>query len=157
MTQLDVDLVPVIARPHPARLSKALYPVTGRVTTRYGDVDANGHVNNLALESAHENARAELNQVTFPGVYQPAVRSVRLVTANNAVHFLAEVFWPATIETGLGIGRLGRTSFTVSTALFVADRCVSVCDTVLVVLDDYGPAPIPEEARDRMSSLLLNP
>ncbi len=156
MTQLDVDLVPVIGRPHPSRLAKALYPLTGRAIARYADVDANGHVNNLALESMHENARAEFNQETFPGVYQPAVRSVRLVTANNAVHFLAEVFWPATVETGLGIGRLGRTSFTVSTALFVGDTCVSVCDTVLVVLDDNGPAPIPEEARDRLSSLLLN-
>jgi len=156
MTQLDVDLVPVIGRPHPGRLSKALYPVTGHAVARYGDVDANGHVNNLALESMHENARAEVNQEIFPGVYQPAVRSVRLVTANNAVHFLDEVFWPATIETGLGIGRLGRTSFTVSTALFVDETCVSVCDTVLVVLDDNGPAPIPEEARDRLSSLLLN-
>ena len=75
--------------------------MTGTAIARFGDVDANGHLNNLALESLHENARAEFNDRVFPGIYQPAKRSIRLVSANNVVHFLAEVHWPATIDTGL--------------------------------------------------------
>jgi acyl-CoA thioester hydrolase len=154
----ETALVSAAGRPHPARLSKALYPVTGQAIARFGDVDANGHLNNLALESLHENARAEFNERVFPGIYQPAKRSIRLVSANNVVHFLAEVHWPSTIDTGLGIGRLGRTSYVVSTALFVAGTCVSLCDTVLVMLgpeQGSGPVPIPEQARELLGAHLL--
>ena len=151
----EIALVPAVERPHPARLSKALYPVTGVALTRYGDMDANGHVNNLALEAMHENARAEFNERIFPGIYDPATRTIRLVTANNVVHFLAEVHWPSTIETGLGIGRLGRTSYVVSTALFVGEDCVGLCDTVLVMLGDDGPMPILQQARELLGAHLL--
>jgi acyl-CoA thioester hydrolase len=154
----DSTLVGAAARPHPARLSRALYPVAGVAIARFGDVDSNGHLNNLALESLHENARAEFNERIFPGVYQPASRSVRLVSANNVVHFLAEVHWPGNIDTGLGVGRLGRTSYVVSTALFVGDTCVSLCDTVLVMLGEgqgAGPIPIPEQARELLNAHLL--
>ena len=135
----EIALVPVTERPHPARLSKSLYPVSGLALARYGDMDANGHVNNLALESMHENARAEFNERIFPGIYDPAVRTIR----------------PARIETGLGIGRLGRTSYVVSTALFVGEDCVGLCDTVLVMLGDDGPLPVPEDARARLGDYLL--
>ncbi|MGW0163305.1 acyl-CoA thioesterase [Mycobacterium sp. NPDC003323] len=155
MTQYDQPLAAAAQRPHPSRSSKALYPVTGLAIARFGDVDANGHLNNLALESLHENARAEFNDRIFPGIYQPAARTIRLVSASNVVHFLAEVHWPARIETGLGIGRLGRTSYVVSTALFVGQTCVSLCDTVLVILDDNGPTPIPADARTRLTEYLL--
>lgn len=155
MTQHETPLVDAASRPHPARSDRSLYPVSGLALARYGDMDANGHVNNLALESMHENARAEFNQHIFPGIYDPATRTIRLVTANNVVHFLAEVHWPARIETGLGIGRLGRTSYVVSTALFVGDNCVGLCDTVLVMLGDDGPIPIPEQARDLLGTYLL--
>jgi acyl-CoA thioester hydrolase len=158
MTSEESILVGAASRPHPARSARQLYPVTGTAIARFGDVDANGHLNNLALESLHENARAEFNDRIFPGVYRPATRSIRLVSASNVVHFLAEVHWPATIDTGLAVGRLGRTSYVVSTALFVGEDCVSLCDTVLVVLgpdQDDGPIPIPEQARELLGAHLL--
>ena len=45
------------ARPHEIRRRLEAYPVVDAVQARYGDMDANGHLNNLALESMHENAR----------------------------------------------------------------------------------------------------
>jgi acyl-CoA thioester hydrolase len=150
-----MSLVSAAARPHPDRLHVALYPVRSTVEARFGDMDANRHLNNLALEAMHENARATLNTEVFPGVYTAADRPVRLVAANSTVHFLRESHWPATVHTGIGIGRIGRTSYVASTALFVADACISICDTVLVVLGDDGPAPIPDDARERLTALLL--
>lgn len=155
MNTEEGPLVGDAVRPHPARLSKALYPVSGTAIARYGDMDANGHLNNLALEALHENARAEFNERIFPGIYAPHTRTARLVTATNVVHFLAEVHWPVTIDTGLGIGRIGRTSFVASTALFVGQKCVGLCDTVLVMLDANGPAPLPDTARAQLSDYLL--
>ncbi len=150
-----MSLVSSAARPHPDRLDPGLYPVRGTVDARFGDMDANRHLNNLALEGMHENTRATLNTAVFPGVYTATDRRLRLVVANSTVHFLRESHWPATIATGAGIGRIGRTSYVVSTALFLDQTCLSLCDSVLVVLDEDGPTPIPDEARTQLTELML--
>ena len=137
------------------RLRLDSYPVVDSVQVRYADLDTNAHVNNLALESMHENARALMNRSLIPDIYDTSTRRLRLVTSQNTVHFLAEVFWPAVVQTGAGVGRIGRTSFVASTGLFVDDTCVGVCDTVLVLLDDNGPTPIPDENRALMQALML--
>lgn len=123
------------------------------VQARYGDMDANGHINNLALESMHENARATMNRSLFPEIYDVAARKFRLVTSQNAVHFLAEAHWPALVTTGAGVGRIGRTSFIASTGLFIDGTCVGVCDTVLVLLDDDGPVPFNDDDRARLKTV----
>ncbi|GAY18852.1 acyl-CoA thioesterase [Mycobacterium sp. shizuoka-1] len=149
------DWTTIAARPHEMRLRLDSYPVVGTAQARYGDMDANAHLNNLALESMHENARATMNQSLFPDIYDVTARRLRLVTSQNAVHFLAEAHWPATIATGAGVGRIGRTSFIASTGLFVDDRCIGVCDTVLVLLGDDGPVPIPEDRLAALESVRL--
>jgi acyl-CoA thioester hydrolase len=150
-----MDLVSAVPRPHPARLTLSTYPMRHPLEARYADMDSNGHLNNLALEAMHENTRATLNRGAFPGVYENATRRLRLVVANHVVHFLRESHWPATIDTAGGVGRIGRTSYVIATALFLDGECVSLCDTVLVVLGDDGPESIPEDARERLSALLL--
>jgi acyl-CoA thioester hydrolase len=150
-----MDLVSAVERPHPARLTLGTYPMRTTLEARYADMDSNGHLNNLALEAMHENTRATLNRGAFPGVYENATRRLRLVVANHVVHFLRESHWPATIETAGGVGRIGRTSYVIATALFLDGECISLCDTVLVVLGDDGPEAIPEDARERLSELLL--
>jgi len=138
------------------RLRLESYPVVGEIAARYGDMDANGHLNNLALESLHENARATMNRDLLPSAYDVTRRRIRLVTSQNAVHFLAEAHWPATIATGAGVGRIGRTSYVASTALFIGGSCIGVCDTVLVALGDDGPVPLPDEFRIALQTVLLS-
>jgi acyl-CoA thioester hydrolase len=149
-------LISTVPRPHPARLLPTSYPVHHSTDTRFADMDANGHLNNVALESMHENTRATLNRRLFPNVYDRTSRSLRIVTSTIIVHFLREAPWPSVIDTAIGIGHIGRTSFVASTALFLGDSCVSLCDTVLVLLDDNGPTPIPDDARARLASLRLS-
>jgi len=137
------------------RLRLESYPVVGEIAARYGDMDANGHLNNLALESLHENARATMNRDLLPSAYDVTRRRIRLVTSQNTVHFLAEAHWPATIATGAGVGRIGRASYVASTALFISGSCIGVCDTVLVALGDDGPVPLPDEFRAALQTVLL--
>jgi acyl-CoA thioester hydrolase len=132
-----------------------LYPIVDTNQARYADMDVNGHLNNLALEALHENARAVLNLRVMPDAYATERRSLRIVSSQNVVHFLAEAHWPANIRVGVGVGRVGNTSFVGSSGLFVGDQCISVCDTVLVVVGDNGPASIPREMREALGGLLL--
>lgn len=149
------DWTTTAPRPDPLRLRLDSYPVIDEIAARYGDMDANAHLNNLALEALHENARATMNRALLPEAYKAEQRPVRLVTSQNAVHFLAEAHWPAMIQTGAGVGRIGRTSFIASTGLFIEGKCIGVCDTVLVLLGDDGPAPISPGFRAALETVLL--
>ncbi|MCX6480390.1 MAG: acyl-CoA thioesterase [Mycobacterium sp.] len=153
------DWTTTAARPDPLRLRLDSYPVVDEIAARYGDMDANAHLNNLALEAMHENARATMNRDVLPEAYRAGGRRLRLVTSQNAVHFLAEAHWPAVIQTGAGVGRIGRTSYVASTGLFRDGACIGVCDTVLVLLggpgDPDGPTPLPDELRAALQTLLL--
>lgn len=137
------------------RLRLDSYPVIDEIAARYGDMDANAHLNNLALEAMHENARATMNRGVIPEAYRAGGRRLRLVTSQNTVHFLAESHWPAMIQTGAGVGRIGRTSYVASTGLFLGGTCIGVCDTVLVLLGDDGPVPLPDEMRTALGALLM--
>ena len=149
------DLTTTAGRPDPSRLRLETYPLIDEIAARYGDMDANAHLNNLALEALHENARATMNRGLFPDAYRAGDRRLRLVTSQNTAHFLAEAHWPALIGTGAGVGRIGRTSFVASTGLFIGQSCIGVCDTVLVLLDHNGPAPLPDELRAALETVLL--
>ena len=59
------------------------------------------------------------------------------------------------IQTGSGVGHVGRTSYVASTGLFRDGTCISVCDAVTVLLDDDGPTPIPDDFRAALQTVLL--
>jgi acyl-CoA thioester hydrolase len=155
MSHPDGELCQSAGRPDPRRADVDIYPLVVETQGRYGDMDANGHVNNLALEALHEDVRARLNATVLPGIYDPGQRRFRLVSAQNVVHFLSESSWPSVFRAGVGVGRIGTSSFVASSALFVDERCISTCDTVLVVVDDDGPRPLPEQARVRLQDMML--
>jgi len=149
------DWTTTAPRPDQRRLRLESYPIVDVIAARYGDMDANGHLNNLALESLHENARATMNRSLLPHAYDVKRRRIRLVTSQNAVHFLLEAHWPASIQTGAGVGRIGRTSYVASTGLFLGGDCIGVCDTVLVALGDDGPEPLSDEFRAALQTVLI--
>ena len=149
------DLTTLAARPDPVRLRLDCYPMRDEIAARYGDMDTNRHLNNVALESLHENARAVFSRGLRPGDSSLFDRGLRLVTSQRTTHFLAEAHWPAMITTGAGAGRIGNTSYVVSTALFCDGVCISICDAVTVVLDDDGPTPLPDDFRAALGAVLL--
>jgi len=46
-----------MARPDPALFDPARYPFGNSVTTRFADLDPNGHINNVAMAAVFEDAR----------------------------------------------------------------------------------------------------
>jgi acyl-CoA thioester hydrolase len=151
------EWITTTGRPHAARCTIGVYPIVESKEARWGDIDVNGHLNHLALEALHEDARAGINEQYVPGTYDPTIDTFRLVTSQNVVHFLAEAHWPATIKVGIGIGGIGRSSVVVSSGLFVEDRCISVCDMTLVLVEDAVPVAFPDENRETMRKLMLRP
>jgi acyl-CoA thioester hydrolase len=142
-------------RPHSDRFLIGAYPLVTTAQARFSDMDVNGHLNSLALESLHEDARANMNEQLVPGLFDSNRPTLRMVTSQHVVHFSAEAHWPSTITAAVGVGGIGRSSFVASGGLFIADQCISVCDMTLVVMDGHGPIAIPEDIRDMMRKLML--
>ena len=151
------EWITTTGRPHADRCRIDIYPIIESKHARWGDLDVYGHLNHLALEALHEDARAGINEQYVPGTYDPATDTFRLVASQNVVHFLAEAHWPANILVGIGIGGIGRSSVVVSSGLFIADRCISVCDMTLVLVKHAGPLAFPEDTREVMRKLMLRP
>jgi len=139
-------------KPHPSRLQRATYPYFRRVIARFSDMDAERHLNNVALASFYEDGR-----VSF--LHEPAGeergKSFRFVIAHIAISYLAEAHYPGDYDVGLGVTRFGTTSFDVGAGLFIGDACVGVCDTTQVVVGGKGPMPMPLALKRALEARML--
>ena len=110
---------------------------------RFADLDVNGHVNNAVYSSYLESSRVLLVKNKANGLMPDGLSWV-LVRLD--IHFRAELHWPGTIELGLGVARLGRTSATFAQAVFSKGRCIAsaTSTTVLVGVQSRKPTPLPD-------------
>jgi acyl-CoA thioester hydrolase len=138
-------------RPAPFRLDLDSYPVRETVPTRYQDLDAMGHINNVAFAALFETARVRFNWVL--GRFNRG-DGFRAVVAMNAVNYLAEGSFPADVEIATGIGRIGTRSWEILAAMHQGGRAIATCDTVLVMTDPKKGA-IPNDFRAALTGKLM--
>jgi acyl-CoA thioester hydrolase len=81
----------------------------------------------------------------------------RYLVAHIAIDYLAEVNYPQPVTMKVAVAHIGRTSHTLTIALFSEGRCAGLAKVVLVNSDENGPAPIPQEWREALSRYLLPP
>lgn len=118
---------------------------------RWSDTDMAGHANNLACAAFAETGRALLLR-RFMG--PDADPRALLVLAEFRIKYLSEIYWPAEVDVGTGVSTIGSRSCRMVQGLFIGDRCVSVAESVLVMIDETTrrSADIPPAVR----SLLLD-
>ena len=73
------------------------------------------------------------------------------------IHFRAELRWPATIDMGLGVVRLGRTSASFDQVIFSDGKCIASAQSVTVFVDQQTrkPAPLTAEVIDKFQPWML--
>ncbi|MGB3447360.1 MAG: thioesterase family protein [Xanthobacteraceae bacterium] len=130
------------------------YPLRLSDNVRFADLDVNGHVNNAVYASYFETGRVILVRDAANGL-TPAGTSWVLVRLDT--HFRAELHWPGTIETGLGVLRLGRTSVTFDQVVFSNGRCIASAQatTVLVDTQTRKPTPLPPSTIERFQRWMM--
>jgi acyl-CoA thioester hydrolase len=138
---------------YPGRLVLASYPWVQAMETRFADMDVNRHLNNVAFSRFFEEARIRFNWNLF-AADDGSVRP-RYLVAHVAIDYLGEGSYPAPVTLGYAVGSIGRTSFRSQKAMFQNDRCIALCDTVLVHRGDDGPAPLPDDLRTRLEAFAL--
>ena len=120
------------------RLEDFPYRVSDNV--RYADLDPNQHVNNAVYASYFETGRVTLMKDRSYGL-MPEGLAWMLVRLD--IHFRAELRWPGSIELGLGVAKLGRTSATFDQVVFSQGKCVASAQSVNVLIDQSSRKPTP--------------
>jgi acyl-CoA thioester hydrolase len=129
------------------RLEDFPYRLTDNV--RFADLDPNQHVNNAVYASYFETGRVTLMKDPSRGLI-PA--GLTWIMVRLDIHFRAELRWPGTIELGLGVARLGRTSVTFDQVVFSEGRCVASAQSVNVLIDEASrkPTPLTDEVIEKL-------
>jgi len=103
------------------------FPSRARVELQQRDTDHLGHVNHAVFISLLETGRIEIfikKAVSLPS------EGCGLVLVSININFLAEVFWPGSVEIGTRLAKIGRSSITVEQAIFQNGRCCATGITV---------------------------
>jgi len=122
-----------------------------RLSVRWGDMDCLGHVNNAKFFTYDEQARLEYFQL-FDGVVPEMWKAEGLILAKLGCDFIAQLHHPATLDVGIRIKRLGRSSMETEGAMFEGERLVAVTSGVVVWFDyrQQKTAPIPDIVKARI-------
>lgn len=87
------------------------------IEVRWGDMDAQGHVNNTVYFTYCESARVELIRKTgYKGKQAGLAEGPALVS--TSCDFKRQVVYPATLDVGVRVERIGRRSFEMSYGIF---------------------------------------
>ena len=121
----------------------------------YADIDAIGHVNNVAVARFFEEGRVGLHR-TIDGLLS-GTSPLRLVLVHVEIDYLAEIEYPGRVELGTGLNRIGRTSIEHRAGLFQYGKPVAVSRAVDVntVEGQPGAAALSDEYRAAARKLLL--
>ncbi len=121
---------------------------------RFADVDALGHLNNVAFLTFVESARVGYLASLLPG-YDPTLAGSELsvVVASAQINYRSPGSYGELVHTRLRPGALGRTSFRLQFEMAVGERPLADGDGVFVCYDTVArmPIPLPEALRARLS------
>jgi acyl-CoA thioester hydrolase len=125
---------------------KRSFPFWYEEKLRFSDIDMLGHVNNVAYAALIETgriayAREALGVGLTPGVI--------LVMVRIEIDYRAELHYPATVQIGSRLMRIGRTSLVLGNSVFKGDLCAATSVTTLVTIDSATRRPVPIAAEAR--------
>jgi acyl-CoA thioester hydrolase len=120
--QTDIDLT-----------DRAVFAVWSRDLVRYRDIDPNGHVNNGAVNQFFEDGRIGLRDQRMAGV-QPNLLTGFAVVNFNAT-YRAPISYPAEVEIGTVVLKIGGSSFHLGQGVFHEDRCAATATVIQVYFD----------------------
>lgn len=120
--------------------SRATFPVWTADTVRYSDLDPNAHVNNGAINAFFEDGRVRFRQSRLgdPAVYVLS----GFVLVRFAVEYHAPLKFPADVDIGTVVTRIGNTSYTLGQGLFHAERTIATAEVVTVRVDTKTGKPV---------------
>lgn len=127
----------------PALLELDRYPYRVEVATRFADMDINGHINNVALSAAFEDARAR-----FDFEYCSHHTRNVVMTVSTYVDYMAQAHYPRPLQMAVGIVSIGSSSWSLSELGMQDGVICALCRVTMVNTDGAKAQPISEAMRE---------
>ncbi|MDD3029416.1 MAG: thioesterase family protein [Alphaproteobacteria bacterium] len=115
------------------------YPLWTDDHVRFCDLDALGHVNNNAMGTYFENARAQFLSLVTPG--WPKGDAI-FVLVRTCISFKHELHLPARLKVGTCVTKIGTTSLHVANALYQDQTPIAYSEAISVLIDQEKRTPI---------------
>jgi acyl-CoA thioester hydrolase len=145
--------------PAPATIDRSSYHWFMPITTRWMDNDLYGHVNNVQYYSYFDTA-ANSFLIREGGLDIQRGQTIGYVV-HSECHYKAAIAFPATIEGGLRVNRLGNSSVQYGIGIFLAgaDRASAWGTFTHVFVDRQSerPVPIADTLRTALARLMPYP
>jgi acyl-CoA thioester hydrolase len=149
--------MPDTASAHSALTHPGAYPVLRDVAPRYSDLGPDGTISATGIARWFEDVRVAVELPAFRRLVEDGeFGRFRVLLAAQRVDRLAPMRWDGKYRIGLGIRRVGGSSFTYGYGVFCDDRCVALGDTVTVFATEAGPAELPDALRSDLAGMVLD-
>lgn len=131
------------------------FPFWSTEKIRFGDLDRQNHVNNLAVCSYIESGRVEFREREFPEYARD--QTISWLVVNFEIAFKAVIGYPGNVDVGTGIQKIGTSSYVLGHGAFSGDLCIATARTITVFGDrrTEKSRPIPDDLRAHFERLRL--
>ncbi len=141
-------------KPDPALLDPARYPFCCAIETRFGDLDLNQHLNNVALTGLLEEGRVRFHRTTG---HRPRDDGAASMVASLAIEFIGQSHFPDPLDMHVAALQVGRTSYRLAQLVTQSARTVAYAESVMVCIRDNRPAELSQAFREATAPWMLRP
>lgn len=143
-------MTPSPTRPRKPAPQLADYPHRVAEIIRFGDLDAQGHVNNAVFATYFESGRVAMFRDPDLGI---GVADATFMLVRQEIDYLRELRWPGDLVVGSALHEFGRSSFTVVQAVFCGEECAAAAHVTMVMADTKSrrPRPLAPETIEKLS------
>jgi acyl-CoA thioester hydrolase len=139
-------------------IGRAAYPVWREIATRWADNDAYGHVNNVVHYSWFDTA---VNAWLIEnGLLDIDHGDPIGLVVETGCRYAGSLTYPAPVEIGLGVERLGGSSVTYRLGVFAKGSGEAAAEGhfthVYVGRESRRPVPLPETWRTKLEGIRLD-
>jgi acyl-CoA thioester hydrolase len=147
-----------MAKPDATLLDPERYPFSCEIATRFGDLDVNLHVNNVALVGILEEARVRFHRASgYHAALAEGGPGMSSMVASISIEYLGQGFHPDPLEVHVAPQRIGNTSYGLCQLVLQSERTVAYAEAVMVIVRDGRPTAIPDSYRTSVKPWLLRP
>ncbi|MBT8123598.1 MAG: thioesterase family protein [Gammaproteobacteria bacterium] len=123
--------------------------------TEYSDIDILKHVNNVAISKYYGDARVKFLAQVFGAAGCAGYSSPSHLVAEMTIKYFAEISYPGPVTIGVGISRIGNSSFTVVEGLYQNDILVGQAEIQMVATIEGKPSPLPQAVKENLQQYLI--
>jgi acyl-CoA thioester hydrolase len=149
--------MPITSNPHCPEFTRNAYPHFLPIQSRWNDMDKYGHVNNMVYYSYFDTVVTDY--IVRLGQLDTDRSPVVGLVVESHCNYHRPIAFPAIVECGLRVGKLGRSSVRYEIGVFTRGEAAIAANGhfihVYVDRQTMRPTPVPSPLREALATLIV--